>query len=180
LPKKKLRNPDKRHVFLSDELGTNLVAEAAFSLDIPALCRAYGVSLKTLERWKVRCSSSPALTEEVSRKKSALQTEWSARAVLTLNELLITMRWQAQQVRSKEYAPGDMRETAGAVKLLGEVLQTQEFIPGLRGIRQNQAPAAAGGVGDRAGRGSEPARRAGAPAAGGSSGPAAPTGQPQH
>jgi hypothetical protein len=163
-------------VFLSDELRTNLVAEAAFSLDIPALCKAYGISTKTLERAKLLCSSNAALTAEVEKKKLGLQAEWSARGVLTLNELLTTMRHQALQQRARPFEQGDMRETAGAIKLLGEVLLTEKVLPnGPRRALQDSKPAEAAGVGARAGRGREPAGRA--PGAGAGTGPA-PTGGP--
>jgi hypothetical protein len=157
-------------VWLSDDLGTSLVAEAAFSTNVPETCKRYGVAERTLGRWRERVSESPELAALVDRKKIAIETEWQGNAVLTLNELLTTMRHLAILQRQKPFERGDLREAAGGAKILAEVLLTENVLPSgkqPRPHRQNPALNAHTPVGDRPAGGSPkpgPAGPAGAPA----------------
>lgn len=112
-------------MWLSDELGTSLVAEALFSTDPAALCARYGVSTKTLERWKARCSSDQKLAAVVSKKKNAQREEWEDEAVRFMRRGLRKLDELVDKA-----AVTDMRNVSGAIHLVGNLLVASGVLRG--------------------------------------------------
>jgi hypothetical protein len=88
----------------------------AFDLGDATACQRHGISVRTLERYRVRLKGDPQLSEAVAQKKEELERDWrqarrrALRSGITKLEQLI----QAAEVKQ-------LRDVAGAVKILGDL-----------------------------------------------------------
>jgi hypothetical protein len=172
------RKPDKRHVWLSEELGTSLVAESAFSTDPQALCARYNVSTITLERWRKKVAADERLAEVVAQKTKALDEVWEAGLRSTARELIAALAHHAHlALKADKFDPDMVHKLAGALKIVNDAAVTRGMV--LLGqpapnARTNKTAAKDAAVGDRASSGAVSTVGAGGNAAGAA--PTAPTG----
>ena len=121
----------KPHTVLSDELRVLLVAEARFtpSSRLPALLARYGVSSRTLERSKHLVASSPALSAMRDEQMAKIRERWKDAGTAAMRETLGALQEQAAKARAlPEFSAQAMRTCAGAAKILGELLLTDDMV----------------------------------------------------
>jgi hypothetical protein len=91
-----------------------------------ALIAAFGVHINTYRRWEKRCSTDAALAELVKARTEETEPDWVDLAQTTMRRVLDTMAILAARLQSKKFSErGDIRELAGAAKIVGELLTAQ-------------------------------------------------------
>lgn len=162
----KPRKPDKQHVWLSDELGTSLVAESAYHPDQLALCQRYNVSTRTLERWRVKVAADERLAALVVEKQKLHAEVWEVGLRETARELISALNHHARlALKAERFDPDMVHKLAGALKIVNDAAVTRGMV--LLGqpapnARKNPPAAKDAGLGDRTSSGAVPAGRDGA------------------
>jgi hypothetical protein len=120
----------KPNVNLTIEQAAELIVRVHRSPgDKQALLERFSVSLKTLERWVKRAGTDPALSELVRKKTEETEADWAELAQGTMREVLEAISHTAMRIRSKAVPEhGDLRELAGAAKIVGELLTARGIL----------------------------------------------------
>jgi len=99
-----------------------LILVDAMALGDRSASRKWGVSTRTVERYRARMSSDPALADLVREKKRGTERE--------LAEMRIAFMREALSVLSEKIRSANVRSVAGALKIVGELHQTSMVIEG--------------------------------------------------
>lgn len=113
------------------DLAAAVLVEAAFTTDAAA-CAKYGVSERSLQRWRqMLAHGHDLLAGCVATKKKALDAQWAdalpialKAAVETVGEMSLAIRKDATFGRN----PFALEKVAGAMKLLADVYYTGKLI----------------------------------------------------
>ena len=114
------------------ERASEVLVDAILLGDGPAATR-HNVSLRSIQRYRVRARSDAALAELVASKKAKVEQDWTdarrrflRRAIAKLEQLIDGAK------------PEQIREVAGAIKIVGEL----DVVKGALGGNQPVAPPA--------------------------------------
>jgi len=81
-----------------------------------AACKRHGISERTLQRYRERVGADPELTAVVAEKKNAEEAGWSASRRRFLRSAIAKL-----EAMIAEAGPDQIREVAGAIKIVGEL-----------------------------------------------------------
>jgi hypothetical protein len=88
----------------------------AFDLGDATACQRHGISVRTLERYRVRLKGDPQLSEAVAQKKEELERDWRQARRRALRSGITKLEQLIQVAEVKQ-----LRDVAGAVKILGDL-----------------------------------------------------------
>ena len=125
-------NADKR------EWKARILVEAAAIADDSAASKRLGVSRRSLIRWRNQLETDPVLAQAVAEKKAVAEKAWLADIPAVLQSGIKFLKRAADEADPKD--PAVIHAVAGAVKLLAEVQQAQQYLD----ARINRATAAVG------------------------------------
>lgn len=80
------------------------------------ICKRFGVSTKTLERWRKRLAADPEWSSVVERKKLEASKGWEQERLRFLRDSIRKMGKLVQ-----EATVADLRQVAGAIKIVGDL-----------------------------------------------------------
>ncbi|KYC34491.1 hypothetical protein WA1_51605 [Scytonema hofmannii PCC 7110] len=104
---------------IPDEVVAQILAESDYYTDVQLSAR-WGVSVRSIERYRKRATEDPVLTGIVGQKRKILQEQWSVNATACLNAALIEMRRRFSLAATKENAEMILA-IAASVKIVGEL-----------------------------------------------------------
>ena len=113
------------------DLAARIIAEAEFSPD-KIVCERYGVSQRTLQRYRVQMAEDPKLADCVASQKEALEAEWVSDAIRTMRCQFRFLRKAARTADAKD--PAAIHAIAGAMKLLGDGVAGSRIIDARLGL----------------------------------------------
>ena len=119
------------------EVAARILAEAEFAPD-KVVCERYGITTRTLQRYRVQMADDPTLSALVASQKAALEVEWVSDAIRTMRCQFRFLRKAARTADPKD--PAAIHAVAGAMKLLGDGVAGSRIIDarlGLLGTGQN-------------------------------------------
>jgi len=109
----------------TDEQIAQILIEAAYRGD-QQTAEKYGISPRTLYRWRDFAEKSPSLTRLMKQKKVAFERGWADEAAGALKAGLEFLKEAAQKASRTD--PDVIHAVAGAVKIASEVLITREVL----------------------------------------------------
>jgi hypothetical protein len=115
---------------LDKEFAATVLLEAAYTTDA-IVCQKYGISLRTLQRYRKALSESEELTQFVATKKAALDELWAEqlpRSLRSTIEFLGEAAIRAKADASSYRNPALIEAVAGAMKLCADVYYTGKVI----------------------------------------------------
>jgi len=102
-----------------------ILVEAAYNGD-DAACQKYGISDRTLRRWKAELPEYPQLSELVRIKKAEMDRNWADDAPMAVKACMEFIVKAAQEGNHKN---SDMvHAVAGAMKIVSEVMAVREYL----------------------------------------------------
>jgi predicted Zn-dependent protease len=110
------------------ELVATVFVEALVTTDERA-CAKYGISLRTLQRWRKKLASDPLVSQYVATKKEAIDAAWAddlGAPIKAAAKLITDAAESADQVTKRN--PEFVRAIAGALKICAEVKLTSKII----------------------------------------------------
>lgn len=113
-----------RKRFTDDQVAQILV-ESAYRGDIDTADK-YGISVRTLYRWRDRAENDTALAKLIRQKKLAFERGWADEAASALKASLEFLKEAAQKANRTD--PNVIHAVAGAAKIASEVLITREVL----------------------------------------------------
>ncbi len=113
-----------RKKFTEDQIAQILV-EAAYRGD-QEVASKYGISQRTLYRWRDFAENRPGLTKLILEKKVAFERGWADEAAGALKAGLEFLKEAAQKASRTD--ANVIHAVAGAVKIASEVLITREVL----------------------------------------------------
>lgn len=121
-----------------------LLAEAAWIGD-EAACEKYGVSKRSLQRFRRQAGTDMALMQALEAKRKAFEARWLEDLDLSLGEAIRTIRVCALEVAKDPKSaknPAIIKELAGSIKMLADVKLANRVIEArLLGLNSGQQPA---------------------------------------
>lgn len=112
------------------DLAAQVLLEALFTTDADA-CAKYGITDRTLRRFRQRLAEDPKLNNLFETKKRALDEQWAdvlpgamREAVESIREISIALRADPAARRN----PFNLEKLAGALKLCADVYYTGKVI----------------------------------------------------
>lgn len=109
----------------SDDMMARILVEAAYCGD-DATCQKYGLSDRTLRRWRASLPDSPALSELVRIKKREYDKRWADEAPETIKAGMDFIKRAAQEGNSKN--PDMVHAVAGGIKIVSEIMAVREYL----------------------------------------------------
>lgn len=120
----KRRPSPRRSAKFTPERASEILAEAAVVGDA-ATAKRWGISKRTLWRYRARAKADSALTAQVNEKKGLLaKTGWAANLGDTLRTVIDSIK-----ARTEKGEP-NYRELVGAAKVLGELETVRKALDG--------------------------------------------------
>jgi hypothetical protein len=113
-----------RKKFSNDQIAQMLV-EAAYRGDNETAAK-YGISARTLQRWRDASAINPQLSQLIAEKNLAFERGWADEAASALKAGLEFLKEAAQKASKTD--PAAIHAVAGAVKIASEVLITREVL----------------------------------------------------
>lgn len=113
-----------RKKFSQDQIAQILV-EAAYRGDVDTADK-YGISIRTIQRWRALSENDVGLTRLIAQKKLAFEQGWADEAAGALKAGLEFLKEAAQKASKTD--PNVIHAIAGAVKIASEVLITREVL----------------------------------------------------
>lgn len=113
------------------ELAARIIAEAEFSPD-KLVCARYGITTRTLQRYRVQMAEDEKLSACVASQKDVLESEWVSDAIRTMRCQFRFLRKAAQTADAKD--PAAIHAIAGAMKLLGDGVAGSRIIDARLGL----------------------------------------------
>lgn len=126
---------------INRELAATVLIEAAYTTDEKA-CQKYGVSIRSLQRWRKSLASDPVLAGFVATKKEAVDKAWAESLPVAMKEATQTIASIAAAIRvhpQMKDSPLALEKLAGALKLCADVYYTGRIIDA-RLAGQNRPP----------------------------------------
>lgn len=118
-PRRKHRKVHTQRRQLSKDEVTELLSDDAFKAPgetTEDVCKRYGVSTKSLQRWKKRVAADSALSAEVANKKAGRAQGWKDSRIRFLRNAIDKL----EQLVAKADVT-QMRDVAGAIKIVGDL-----------------------------------------------------------
>lgn len=115
---------------INKELAATVILEAAYTTDEIAI-KKYGVSLRSLQRWRKSLSEDLALADVVRQKQEEFNRRWADEFPLMLLEAAQTLRSCFTHIRSNDKVkinPELIKSIAESVRLCGDVYLTSKAI----------------------------------------------------
>lgn len=112
------------------ELAATVLLEAAYTTDEVA-CAKYGISVRTLQRWRKDLLTNDELAGFVATKKEILNAAWADELPIALKKGIQLIGECSDAIRSDPRMmknPQVLSAVAGAMKLCAEVLMTNKVI----------------------------------------------------
>jgi hypothetical protein len=109
----------------SDDMIARILVEAAYNGDEPT-CHKYGISDRTLRRWKASLSENVQLSENVRLKKAEMDRNWADDAPLTIKAGMEFIAKAAQEGNAKN--PDMVHAVAGGIKIVSEIMAVREYL----------------------------------------------------
>lgn len=113
-----------RKKFSEDQIAQILV-EAAYRGDSETAVK-YGISQRTLYRWRDLADKSPTLAQLFGKKKDAFERGWADEAAGALKATVEFLKEAAQKASKTD--PAVIHAVAGAAKIISELLITREVL----------------------------------------------------
>lgn len=124
----------KGHIRLTDEQATSMLAESAI-IGVPAAARRYEVDERTVFAWRKRLEASPDAQAKIAAKREKLEREWSDVAIRFLRKAVAKLEALVEQA-----TPENIREVAGAIKVVGELGIARDVFPPANGQQPRTNP----------------------------------------
>lgn len=102
-----------------------MLVEAAYRGDNETAAK-YGISARTLQRWRDASAINPQLSQLIAEKNLAFERGWADEAASALKAGLEFLKEAAQKASKTD--PAAIHAVAGAVKIASEVLITREVL----------------------------------------------------
>jgi transposase-like protein len=116
------------------DLASVVLVEAAFLGD-KATSKKFGISTRTLQRWRKRLNEDGRLSSFVAQRKKELDKAWAEEMPIAIKASIDFIRRAAQEAAPND--PDAIHSIAGALKILSEVAMTREVLDA-RLARQNR------------------------------------------
>jgi hypothetical protein len=110
---------------MNREQVAQILVEALYSGDHET-ARRFGISIRTLQRYRRRLHTDPELSQIVALKKAAFEREWAEDATQAIREAVRFLQRAATQADPSD--PNAIHAVAGALKILAEVSLTREVL----------------------------------------------------
>lgn len=122
----------KKNTQLSDEMGARLVVKAMFSTDSEAVCQEFGVSVRTLQRWRERAVTDARVAALVAKQK-ILEDEVFDRGLLDSARLYFeVLQHQAREALKIKAGDADFvkawRQATGTFQILHNASTLRGFV----------------------------------------------------
>lgn len=127
-----------------------ILAECACA-QASVIAARYDVTTETIRNYRKLAARDAEFASLVAKKTALLESEWKDTAIRFLRTGL---RKLEQLVDGATYAPGVIREVAGAVKVVGELQIVKAALSGEHAERSGEGQAAEEAAGDPDGSGS--------------------------
>lgn len=101
-----------------------ILVEAAFFGEKQTAQR-WGISTKTIERYRARLDEDSGLSGFVALKKQAFESSWADEIPASIRA---GIRFLGEAAKRADYTPESIHAIAGAVKILAEVGLTKEIL----------------------------------------------------
>ncbi len=102
-----------------------ILAEAAYYGDSQTAAK-YGVSVRTLQRWRERLAEDQSLQAAFERARAAFEQEWASEAIVAIKAGLQFLAKAAQTAKASD--PAAIHAVAGGVKIASEILTVREVL----------------------------------------------------
>ena len=102
-----------------------IIVEAAYYGD-PDTAERWGISERTIQRYRARLDEDDELSSIVARKKTAFETEWANEIPAALRSALRFLMRAGQEADPKD--PEAIHAVAGAFKLMAEIGFTRDVL----------------------------------------------------
>jgi len=112
------------------DLAAAVLLDALFSTDEEA-CKKYGISARTLRRYRERQTHDPDLVALVLAKKAILDQQWADELPKAMRQALKAITVIAEEMQTNPAArrnPLSLEKLAGALKLCADVYYTGKVI----------------------------------------------------
>lgn len=107
-------------------------------------CHKFGVSIKTIERYKKRVQHDPVLAEHVAQKQQLVNRDWTADILPAMRAAIEFIRRAAESADTRDV--NAIQAVAGALKVLSEIYMTQEVLVAKLAGYDRAQPEAAGAM----------------------------------
>lgn len=107
------------------ERAAQVLAEADLLGD-QEVSRRYGISVRSIKRYRARAHNDPKLALYVSEKKTVLAQEWAAELGPAIREAIAFLHRAAQKADPEN--PQAIHAVAGALKILADVAMTRKVL----------------------------------------------------
>lgn len=131
---------------INKELAATVLIEAAYTTDEKAAAR-YGISLRTIQRWRSKIQTDPILAGFVATKKRAFDEAWAEEIPVTLRKAMRFLNDAFEKADARN--PAIIESVVGAIKIIAEVQMTGRWIDARIG-NQDRAANQLSGQGDSA------------------------------
>lgn len=107
------------------ELASTVLVEAAYQGDDVA-AKKYGVSVRSVRRWRKRIDEDERLASFVRIKKDRMEQRWADELPSAIRASITYLQNAAQEVNKRD--PDAIHAVAGALKILSDVALTKEVL----------------------------------------------------
>ncbi len=116
---------------LNKEFAATVLLEAIYATDETA-CQKYGVSVRSLQRWRrLLADGDPELAGSVATKKVAFDRAWAEQLPVSLTKALTTLSECMDAVRADAKAktnPDTIHSVVGVLKTVAEIELTRKVL----------------------------------------------------
>jgi hypothetical protein len=103
----------------------SILVESAYYGATPTATK-YGISVRTLQRWRERLDGDRSLQDEFERVRSIFEREWATDAIAAIKAGLHFLTKAAQTVKASD--PAAIHAVAGGIKIASEMLIVREVL----------------------------------------------------
>ncbi len=115
---------------ISKDFAASMLLDALYTTDDIA-CAKYGISTRSLRRWRIKLATDKELSALVTTKKRAFDAAWADELPVALRKSLQTLSECFDEIRKDaelKKQPSTVAALAGAVKICAEVQLTGKVI----------------------------------------------------
>lgn len=121
---------------INKELAATVLIEAAYTTDEKA-CEKFGVSIRSLQRWRKALTTDAALAGFVATKKKAFDDAWADQMPKALRKCLEFIERACEQADPRN--PAVIESINGAIKIIADAQATGKFIDARIGTPNREA-----------------------------------------